>query len=401
MNKKIVIDPEFESLLPALRESVYKSLESEIISDGKCRDSLVVWQEEGILVDGHNRYRICEKHGLELPPIVYKSFKSREDAKDWMYTTQYSRRSYTKEQEYYHQGKHYSMEKPSHGGDRKSSSKKYNLKTHERLAKLYGISSSTIINNEKYYNVIESIGAISLSAKEKVLDGNSGIKRKDVTSMYGCSDDELHNFVAVIMGGVKVAPKTEFDNKFKKHKGGWYVDGGSERGYLEILPTKNEGYYHYSYFEPNREQIHSKRGMLWEGVKLYLSFDKNFTLDELIPFDMKPIEKVGTYIYSKGEYPNNETEQSIRELAKKFFVSPETVSMNFSFYHYLSLIQKHSPEAASEIAEEANKSPWGMRELFNRLGELDTEQVIPVLCELIDGERDYGHLVNKFKYLIK
>lgn len=36
-------------------------LERSILAEG-CRDALVLWGD--VLVDGHNRYGICQKHGL-------------------------------------------------------------------------------------------------------------------------------------------------------------------------------------------------------------------------------------------------------------------------------------------------------------------------------------------------
>ena len=56
----IQIDKEFEALIPRLTDEEFSQLEKNVIEDG-CRDALVLWED--ILVDGHNRYRICQKHG--------------------------------------------------------------------------------------------------------------------------------------------------------------------------------------------------------------------------------------------------------------------------------------------------------------------------------------------------
>ena len=50
------IDNEFRDLIPALRPEELEGLEQSIKEDG-CRDPLIIWEEEGILVDGHNRKR--------------------------------------------------------------------------------------------------------------------------------------------------------------------------------------------------------------------------------------------------------------------------------------------------------------------------------------------------------
>ena len=66
MARNVVIDPEFESLIPPLAEDEYRGLEESILADG-VRDALVVWRAYGILLDGHNRKRICDKHGIDYP----------------------------------------------------------------------------------------------------------------------------------------------------------------------------------------------------------------------------------------------------------------------------------------------------------------------------------------------
>ena len=59
----ITINPELQSLIPPLTPEEYAQLEANILPDG-CHDPLIVWQEEQTLLDGHNRYTICERHGV-------------------------------------------------------------------------------------------------------------------------------------------------------------------------------------------------------------------------------------------------------------------------------------------------------------------------------------------------
>ena len=83
------IDNEFKNLIPALTDEEYKGLEQSILSEG-CRDALVLWGD--ILVDGHNRYEICTKHGIAFN-TVQKDFDSRDDVKLWMIGNQLARRN--------------------------------------------------------------------------------------------------------------------------------------------------------------------------------------------------------------------------------------------------------------------------------------------------------------------
>ena len=56
----------------------------------RIRDPLVVWR--GTLIDGHNRYDIAQKHGLEFQ-VVEKDFEDETAAKIWMVTNQFGRRN--------------------------------------------------------------------------------------------------------------------------------------------------------------------------------------------------------------------------------------------------------------------------------------------------------------------
>ena len=87
MNLKI--DIEFQSLIPPPQTEDRDLLESQIIKDG-CRDALVLWK--GTIVDGHNRYQICTKHGLKFRTVSMK-FADRTEAKVWIIRNQFARRN--------------------------------------------------------------------------------------------------------------------------------------------------------------------------------------------------------------------------------------------------------------------------------------------------------------------
>lgn len=88
---QLSIDPEFQSLIPPLAADEYAQLEANLLADG-CRDPLVIW--DGVIVDGHNRYRICQQHGIPFA-VTEKTFASREDAIIWIVNNQLGRRNLT------------------------------------------------------------------------------------------------------------------------------------------------------------------------------------------------------------------------------------------------------------------------------------------------------------------
>jgi len=87
----LTIDAEFHSLIPLLKAQELESLTDSLKSEG-CRDALVVWQGQNILLDGHNRYEICNREGITFR-IVERAFDSREDAGVWICENQAGRRN--------------------------------------------------------------------------------------------------------------------------------------------------------------------------------------------------------------------------------------------------------------------------------------------------------------------
>lgn len=85
----LTIDNEFKNLIPPLTADEYRGLEESILAEG-CRDSLIAWH--GILIDGHNRYEICEKYGLPFT-VTETDFESRDAVKLWMMKNQLARRN--------------------------------------------------------------------------------------------------------------------------------------------------------------------------------------------------------------------------------------------------------------------------------------------------------------------
>jgi len=84
------IDPEFKGLIPPLQEDERMQLEQNILSAQKCHDAIVLWN--GIILDGHNRFEICEKHGIEFQ-VIDMHFPSRDAAKVWILENQLNRRN--------------------------------------------------------------------------------------------------------------------------------------------------------------------------------------------------------------------------------------------------------------------------------------------------------------------
>ena len=86
----IVVNEELKAYIDPLTADEYRALERSLLAEG-CRDALVLWGN--VLVDGHNRYAICSKHGLPFQTIQSTRFQSIEDVHLWMIDQHLGRRS--------------------------------------------------------------------------------------------------------------------------------------------------------------------------------------------------------------------------------------------------------------------------------------------------------------------
>jgi len=86
----IVVNEELKAYIDPMTPEEHEALERSILAEG-CRDALVLWGD--VLVDGHNRYGICQKHGLPFKTVQNPRFKTIEDVHLWMIDQHLGRRS--------------------------------------------------------------------------------------------------------------------------------------------------------------------------------------------------------------------------------------------------------------------------------------------------------------------
>lgn len=87
---ELKIDEGLKAYIDPLTPDEHEALERSILAEG-CRDSLVVWGD--LLIDGHNRYGICQKHGLPFNTVQATQFKNMDDVHLWMIDQHLGRRS--------------------------------------------------------------------------------------------------------------------------------------------------------------------------------------------------------------------------------------------------------------------------------------------------------------------
>jgi hypothetical protein len=73
--EEFTIDEQFKGLLFTMSPENFANFEKQILDEG-CRSFLTIWEEEKILIDGHHRLAVCQKHDLTYG-IEELSFENR------------------------------------------------------------------------------------------------------------------------------------------------------------------------------------------------------------------------------------------------------------------------------------------------------------------------------------
>ncbi len=182
-------------IIPLSKEE-FNLLEQNILKDG-CLDPLRVWvnqKGEHVLVDGHNRLKICEKHGIDFT-TKQMSFDSLEDAKIWMANNQLGRRNLTPDQVSYYRGlKYESLKKNNKGYAQVKSAGQNEPWTYEVLAEEFKVSASTIKRDAKFAKALDKIGQTNATLKYDILSGATKVKKADIMLFADVEDYKKLNF---------------------------------------------------------------------------------------------------------------------------------------------------------------------------------------------------------------
>jgi hypothetical protein len=208
IKQHIHILPELAAYIPPLLPDEYKQLEENIIQNG-CREALLVWETTGehipdlettvtayILIDGHNRYAICQKHHIDFK-VHLMNFPSLEQVKFFMIDNQLGRRNLAPEQVSYLRGLRYLREKQEKGkysrDNQKGQNDLYELvnpieaknsnaeiegelqeTTANRLGKQFNVSEKTIKRDAAYAQGLEQLAP---AFKQDILSGKTKIDK--------------------------------------------------------------------------------------------------------------------------------------------------------------------------------------------------------------------------------
>jgi len=247
MVTKMKIMQEIQRHLIPLKSEEKAQLEENIISEG-CRDALVLWGD--VLVDGHNRFEICERNGIGYR-TAQKDFDSLEDAIAWVEDNQLGRRNLTPDEFRRLIGRKYNRVKASipnpdgAGGKSGKVVRDQNdpqQKTADKLSAEHGVSGPTVKRAGAAMDSIDTRGTDGL--RDKVDSGDVPIYT--AAKIAEMEEEEQEEILRDIDSGVKPSEAVKAHVGHNSGNNEWYTppefieSARAVMGSIDLDPASSE-----------------------------------------------------------------------------------------------------------------------------------------------------------------
>lgn len=228
--KKLKIDPELRDLLPPLTDEEYKQLEKNIVENGFDKNfPIMVWHD--FIVDGHNRYEICEKHEIDF---VYGNlgYETKEEVMEWMLDIQLGRRNLSPIQRIAIAEKYRSLYekqakenlRQASGGDRRSENFEQNqglpnlVKVENRIDTTKKLAEVAGVGKETYRMGAKILNSSNEDLKQRVLSGETAISAgyKELVGKKENKKIEVDNETIITTQPTVTPPKTQISDEVKQ-----------------------------------------------------------------------------------------------------------------------------------------------------------------------------------------
>lgn len=198
----LIIDEEFESVIPPLTNEEFELLKESVLNDGEVYHPLVVWNN--IIVDGHHRYKILKEHPEVKYRIKERAFENRYEAISWICLNQLGRRNLNDAQKKMLIGRRYKTEKMARGASdgfrgnqHKKSVKGQNVPlpddvhiTSSRIATEMGTNEKTVRRAEKFVDGVDAAEEVLPGVTKDITSGKIKPKQADVYAIAKAPAEE-------------------------------------------------------------------------------------------------------------------------------------------------------------------------------------------------------------------
>lgn len=222
----LIIDEEFESVIPPLTDEEFELLKESVLNDGEVYHPLVVWNN--IIVDGHHRYKILKEHPEVKYRIKERAFENRYEAISWICLNQLGRRNLNDAQKKMLIGRRYKTEKMARGASdgfrgnqHKKSVKGQNVPlpddvhiTSSRIATEMGTNEKTVRRAEKFVDGVDVAEEVLPGVTKDITSGKIKPKQADVAAIAKAPAEERRQLAENLYK--KPTPEEKARNKNKR-----------------------------------------------------------------------------------------------------------------------------------------------------------------------------------------
>lgn len=189
----LIVDPELEKFLPAASEIADTELERQLLVNGKPTDPIMVWADENIIVDGHRRYALCQKHSLpyDVEPL---DFPDRDAVKRWIVQWQLARRNVSQTEQSLYRGKLALLEE--HKVREEAKSEQPATEAVDTVAEQTGTVPRTVWRDREFARNMEKLPE---DLQQRVID--EGASRKTAKELSQYTSDQQQAAVAEFDAG--------------------------------------------------------------------------------------------------------------------------------------------------------------------------------------------------------
>jgi DNA repair photolyase len=203
----VIIDKEIAVLIPSLSPEELARLERSILAEG-CREPLTAWDDghRKILLDGHNRLRICRRHRVPYT-IRCMKFADRDEAIRWVTEHQLGRRNLTPEAYAFLRGRLYNgMKRQGSRSDLTSGHSAQKSTTAQQIAAKYKVDEKTIRRDGRFAEQLDALAdAVGANVKDEVLTRGARISRADVPRLLQVDEQTRRRVVAEVRQGARAS----------------------------------------------------------------------------------------------------------------------------------------------------------------------------------------------------
>lgn len=197
--EELVIDPEFESVIPPLAQLEFDQLQKNIFEDKEVYHPIIVWGHT--IVDGHKRYKILK----ENPQIPFRTrkleFADKYEAIAWICKNQIGRRNLSDAQMTILIGRQYESEKMSHGGVRTCRGEGARPQnevllsgsnmTARKIAEEHRISRASVERAGEYVKALDIAKKHDANIEKDIMSGAINPAKKDVIQIGKVPKEEV------------------------------------------------------------------------------------------------------------------------------------------------------------------------------------------------------------------